>query len=146
MWNLTTLEKARAYELVRHLGDLLCRHYPWLMGCTVSQVLGRLAPVRHSQDFRWVRYFGVDCPFENDDECRVAGFTLRQFMNGTPLVDQDTIVAECDLPVRRKVADVLKRTVAYQTGLLRSNGEGQYGWYLPEDEAKKPTLVIIPSL
>lgn len=144
-WNKESLEKARAYELVKLLSQHLSARYPWLMNCTVSQVLGRLAPIRRTPDNRMIRFFGIDCAFPHDDEARVAGFLLDQFLNGVGPVNQTTIVLACDLPYRRQISDVLKRNKAYSDGLIASNGEGLYGWQVPPDEREKPELVIIPA-
>jgi hypothetical protein len=145
MWSVEALEKARSYELVKLLSERLSKHYPWLIGCSVQQVLARLAPVRRSPDNRLIRFFGRDCPFPHDDTARVAGFLLDQFFSGTPLVHGSTIIVRCDLPVRRKVSDILKATAAYQTGLIASNGAGLYSWQVPAEEFDKPPLVIIPK-
>lgn len=144
-WDRDTLEKARAYELTKQLSQRLSVHYPWLLNCTVNQVLARLAPVRHTPDGRMIRFFGIDCHFPHHDEAAVALFLLKNFMNATGPIDSSTIIVQCDLPAHRKVSDVLKRTNAYEQGVLGSNGEGLYGWKVPQDEIHKPPLIIIPA-
>jgi hypothetical protein len=145
-WTAELIEKARAYELARLLIAHLAKQYPYLINCNLQQIIGRLAPVRRAPGNRMIRFYGRDCHFPHDDGARVAGFLMDQFMNGVGPVDQAAIVLSCDLPIRRKVSDVLKRTNAYAEGLIASNGEGLYAWQLPEDEKQKPPLVIIPNL
>ena len=144
-WNKEALEKARAYELVKLLSQHLSTRYPWLMNCTVNQVLARLSPVRATPDGRMIRFFGVDCLFPHHDEAAVGLFLLKQFLDATGPVDSSTIIVQCELPTHRKISDVLKRTNAYQEGLIGSNGEGLYSWQIPEDEKNKPPLIIVPA-
>lgn len=145
MWTREALEKARSYELCKLLSQRLSVQYPWLLQCNIPQILGRLSPVRSTPDGRMIRFYGVDCPFPHSDQAAVALFLLQQFRLGVGPVHRSTIVAHCDLPLHREMSDLFKGTVAWTTGLIDMPDKGQYCWQIPEDEIKKPPLIVIPE-
>lgn len=125
----------RAFDLCKSLTSLLALHYSWLLGCSITQILARLQPIRRSPDNRSICFHYRTCHFPHADQAAVAGFLLDQFLNGTDPVHQSTILERCDLPLRIKISAILRDTTAYQQGLIVSNGEGLYQWVIPRDEA-----------
>jgi hypothetical protein len=147
MWTREALEKARSFELCKQLSQRLSVHYPWLMHCNIHQVLARLAPVRHTPDGRSIRFYGVDCFFPHAEQAAVALFLLEQFKRGVGPVSKSAIIAHCDLPVHRVISDIFKNTEAWKKGLIeKDDGKGLYRWKVPEEEIKKPPLVILPTI
>lgn len=115
--------KLRAYEALKKISALVDAHYPHLRDATLSQVLARLAPARHSPDFRSVRWFGKTYAF-TPAQSVIVRVLWAAWEHGTPKVGAATLLESADM-VSDRVADLFKRSDAWGK-MVCSDGAGNY--------------------
>lgn len=85
---------------------------------------GRLAPRRHSADFRSVHWDGTDYAF-NPSQAAIVGILWRAWEAGTPDVGSDTLLEESGSESDR-VRALFARNPAWGVLIVQGAGKGTY--------------------
>lgn len=128
-WTLSSLEKARAYEIATELTKLCSCYYPYLLP-EMQRVLERLHPLRLSPCGRQLRAWGRD-----------YFFTPREVFSITHLVEQYRFGTRVvPLPL-----DAFADHPILIDGILCTDDKGMFWLEEPDDEKAKPPLVVFPN-
>lgn len=121
----TTLvdRKLRAYSSLKKITALVDAYYPHLRDATLSQILARLSPARHSPDFRSVRWFGVDYAF-SPAQSLIVKELWAAWEHGTPKVGAAALLEAADM-VSDKISELFKRSEAWGA-MVQTDGNGFY--------------------
>lgn len=115
--------KLKAYRQAKHLHAIVSLYYPNLINGSLSQILTRLSPCRHSPDFRSVKWFGRAYDF-NASQAAIVSELWRAWENGTPKVGAGRLLSATDM-ISDKISEVFKRSEAWGV-MVCSDGRGTY--------------------
>lgn len=115
--------KLKCYAALKNIASLVDVHYPHLREATLSEILDRLSPCRHSPDFRSVKWFGTSYSF-NATEAAIVEELWRAWEKGVPKVGAGRLLSATD-HITDKVAEVLKRNPAWRS-MVQSDDRGVY--------------------
>lgn len=124
--------KLRAYRQAKQLHAIVSLYYPNLINGSLSQIINRLSPARHSPDFRSVKWFGVHYDF-NATQAAIVAELWHAWELGTPKVGAGRLLSASD-HVTDKVSELFKRSSAWGT-MIQTDGVGNY-WLNPEVATK----------
>lgn len=119
--------KLQAYNALKKISALVDVHYPALREATLTQLIARLSPARHSADFRSVKWFGTPYDF-NATQAAIVAELWKAWEMGTPKVGAGRLLSASDM-VTDKVSEVFKRSTAWGT-MIQTDGIGVY-WLSP---------------
>lgn len=122
--------KIRAYRRARHLVVTLNLYYPELADATLPQIVARLAPARHSPDFRCAAWFGKDYCF-SPSQAVIVRELWKAWRNGTPFVGAAALLEAADM-VSDKISQTFRDSPAWGT-MIRTDGHGIYWLHFHED-------------
>ncbi len=91
-----------------------------------------LPPARHSADFRWVHWYGTDYTFTKTQAACVK-VLWEEMENGTPELDQQTILSAVDSESQRLV-DLFKGHPAWKTLIVAGTTTGAFRLANPEQK------------
>lgn len=125
--------KLRSYNQARQLAAFLDMHYPELRDANMTQIVARLAPARHSADFRSARWFGVTYHF-SPSQAVIIRCLWDAWRNGTPSMGAASLIEAADM-VSDRVADLFRGHEAWGD-MVQSDGKGRYYLVPRKDVAK----------
>lgn len=125
--------KVRSYNQARSLAAFLDMQYPELRDANMSQIVARLAPARHSPDYRSVRWFGVTHSF-SPSQAVIVRCLWEAWRNGTPSMGAASLIEAADM-VSDRVADLFRGHEAWGN-MVQSDGKGRY-WLVPHKDVAK---------
>jgi hypothetical protein len=126
--------KLRAYHQAVQLNAIVALYYPELRGATLSEIIARMSPARHSPDFRCVAWFGKQFHF-TPAQSLVVEVLWKAWNHGTPRVGAAALLEAADM-VSDKIADLFKRSEAWGI-MIGTDGNGVY--YLIPDCSQCPS-------
>lgn len=121
--------KLRGYRHARALSAIINLYYPDLVSATLPEIVARLSPVRHSDDFRSVSWFGVIYCF-SPGQAVIVRELWKAWRNGTPFVGAAVLLEAADM-VSDKISQLFKGHPAWGT-MIRTDSKGIY-WLHIED-------------
>lgn len=125
------LIKWTGFQAARITLRILTQYYPDLVETPLSHICARLAPARHSADFRSVRWFGKDFSF-SAGQAIIVQQLWTAWQNGTRRVSKAVLLETADL-AGESVKDVLKRNEAWGM-MIQTDNKGAYWLQEPEEE------------
>lgn len=126
--------KLRGYRHARALSAIINLYYPELAAATLPEILARLSPARHSDDFRSVAWFGKMHCF-SPGQAVIVRELWKAWRHGTPFVGAAILLEAADM-VSDKISQVFKESPAWGT-MIRTDGKGIY-WLHVEDSHESP--------
>ena len=127
---ISAIARFLAYYAALYVARICDAHYPHLRP-QLDQIIARLSPARHSEDFTQVYWFGKTYTF-TPIRARVIKALWHHWLAGTPIVGARHLanVACCET---QKMSDIFKDDAAYGA-MVKSDGLGRY-WLEPPADA-----------
>lgn len=115
--------KLKAYKALKQIAALVDVHYPHLREATLTEIMHRLSPARHSDDFHSVFWFGTHYYF-NSTEAAIVAELWKAWERGTPKVGAGRLLSASDM-ISDRVSEVFKRNAAWGA-MVQTDGRGTY--------------------
>lgn len=115
--------KCKAYRAALYLTQIIIKDYPHLKGASIDEILDRLAPCRHSDDYRSVRWFGLSYTF-TPGQAAVVSVLWTEWERGTPKVGAGPLLHAADL-VSDKVSVLFRGHEAWGS-MIQTDNNGMY--------------------
>lgn len=120
-------KKIRSLNHAKQLLAFLTLQYSELRDASLTQIITRLSPARHSIDFRSVRWYGVDYYFTPAQSLIVQALWTA-WENKTPRLGAKALLRAADM-VSDKISDLFKEHPAWNV-MIMTDSKGNY-WLSP---------------
>lgn len=116
-------KKIRSLNQAKQLQAFLTLQYSELREATLTQIIARLSPARHSIDFRSVRWYGVDYVFTPAQSLIVQAL-WNAWENKTPRMGARALLRAADM-ISDKISDLFKEHPAWNV-MIHTDNKGNY--------------------
>lgn len=117
------VRKTRGYKASLFLAKVIDELYPELREANLSQIVARLSPARHSDDFRSARWFGTTYTF-TPSQAVIVRELWKHWKRGTPRVGAAALLEAADM-ISDRISELFKRSPAWGE-MIRTDGGGGY--------------------